>query len=78
MFTGFNPFNMHNRCWLQRNTKELNFESTLARSHPVDKTAGTRIMSEGMAGNSSAGPLHTRVKEIPERTGYLDKLPADQ
>ena len=78
MFTGFKPSNMQDRCWLQWNTKELNFESTLARSHPVDKTAGTRIMSEGMAGNSSAGPLHTRGKEIPERTGYLDKLPADQ
>src|SRR5467141_2449007 len=42
--------------------KELNFESTLTRSHPVDKTAGTRITSEGTAGNSSAGPLNTRGK----------------
>src|SRR5712692_10163025 len=27
--------------------KESNFESTLTRSHLVDKTAGTRTMSEG-------------------------------
>jgi len=61
----------------------LNFEPTLARSHrestrshPVNKTAGKRITAAGAAGNASAGPLNTGRKEIPERTGYLDELPA--
>ena len=72
MLAGFEPSNMQGHCWLQRNTKELNFESTLTRSHAVDK----RLMSGGTAGNSLAGPLYARGKEIPERTGYLDELPA--
>src|SRR6266478_5841243 len=29
---GVYPSNMQDHCWLQRNTKELNFESTLTRS----------------------------------------------
>jgi hypothetical protein len=48
MLAGFEPSNMQDRCWLQQNTKELNFESTLTRSHLVDK----RITSKGTAGNS--------------------------
>ena len=74
MLTGFEPSNMQDRCWLQQNTKELNFESTLTRSHPVDKTARTEVTSWGTAGNSLAGPLHARGKEIPERTGYLERV----
>ena len=66
MLAGFEPSNMQDRCWLQQNTKELNFESTLTRSHPVDKTARTEVTSGGTAGNSLAGSLHARGKEIPE------------
>jgi hypothetical protein len=61
MLAGFKLSNMQDRCWLQQNTKELNFESTLTRSHPVDK----RITSEGTAGNSLAGPLHARGEGDP-------------
>jgi hypothetical protein len=77
MFTGFNRQTCRTVIGCSGTRKELNFESTLTRYHLVDKTAGTRIMSEGTAGNSSVVRSTLVGKEIPERTGYLDELPPE-
>jgi hypothetical protein len=78
MFTGFNRQTCRTVIGCSGTRKELNFESTLTRSHPVDKTAGTRITSEGHGLATRQLVRSTLVgKEIPERTGYLDELPPE-
>jgi hypothetical protein len=70
MLAGFEPSNMQDRCWLQRNTKRIEFRVDVDPFSSSHKTAGT----EGTAGNSLVGPLHARGKEIPERTGDVERV----
>ncbi len=77
MLAGFKPSNMQDRCWLQRNAKRIEFRvdvdpfsSSRQDCWDEDHVRGHRRQLVRLVRSTLVG------KENPERTGYLDELPA--